>query len=74
MHDGKLLSDNEMESTESRGEKASIAVQAKGRTTRANVWTIIGFCIVGLIFSFFTPASYLRGEQTSSVFAEAPLS
>jgi hypothetical protein len=74
MHDGKLLSDNEVESTASRGQKALIAVQAKRRTIQANVLTVIGFCIVGLIFAFFTPTSYLRGEQTSSVLAEAPLS
>jgi len=74
MHDGKLLSDNEVESTASRGQKASIAVQAKERTTRANFWTIAGFCIVGLIVSLFTPTSYLRGEQTSIVLPEAPSS
>ena len=74
MHDGKLLVGNEAESTEPRARKAAIAIQAKEHTTRAHFWAIIGFCVVGLICSFFTPASYLRGEQTSNVFAEAPLS
>ena len=75
MHDGKLLSDNEVASTEARGQKASAAVDTRGRTSsRANFWTVIGFCIAGMICALFVPASYLRGEQTPATLAESPLS
>jgi hypothetical protein len=75
MHDRKLLSLNEVESTEARGQNASITADPQGRTTsRANVLAIIGFCIAGMICSLFVPTSYLRGEQTPAMFADAPLS
>jgi hypothetical protein len=75
MHDGKLLSDNEMGSTEIRGQAAPIAVQATGHlTSRANFWTIVGFSVAGLICSFFVQTAYLHMERTSVLLAEAPLS
>jgi hypothetical protein len=75
MHDRKLVSDNEVESAEARGRTAAIAADPAGRTTaRANVWTIVAFCIAGMICSLFVPASYLRGEQSPAMFVEAPLS
>ena len=75
MHDGKLLSDNEVESTGLRGQKASSAVPAKGRVTpRANFWTIVGFSVAGLVCSFFVQPSYLQMEQRSVLLADAPLS
>ena len=75
MHDGKLLANNEVESTEIRGGTAVTAAQMSGRRTpRANFWTVVGFCIAGLICSFFVPTSYLHFEQTPTLLAEAPLS
>ena len=75
MHDGKLLIDNEVESTENRGGTAAIAARMSGRRTpRANLWTVVGFCIAGLICSFFVPTSYLHFEQTPALLAEPPLS
>ena len=75
MHDRKLLSGNDLESTEISGPVAPIAVHATGRTnSRANFWTIVCFCIAGLICSLLVPASYLNVEQTSVLLAETPLS
>jgi len=75
MHDRKLLSDNEAASTEPRGQEASAAVDTRERaSSRANFWTVIGFCIAGMICALFVPASYLRGEQVPAALAEAPLS
>jgi CBS-domain-containing membrane protein len=74
MHDSKLLSDNEVGSTEIRGQ-TSVAVQAmKRQNLRANFWTIVGFCVAGLICSVIIQTSYLRMERTSVMLAEAPLS
>ena len=72
MHDSKLLSDNEVGSTEIGGQAASVVAQASGR--RANFWTIVGFCVAGLICSVIIQTSYLHMEKTSVMLAEAPLS
>jgi hypothetical protein len=75
MHDGKLLGDNGMESTEIRGQAAANAAQATGRlTSRANFWTIVGFSVAGLICSFVIQTAYLHMEQTSVILAQVPLS
>ena len=72
MHDSKLLSDKEAEITEIRGQAASIAAQESGR--RANFWTIVCFCVGGLICSVIIQTAYLHMEKTSIMLAEAPLS
>jgi hypothetical protein len=71
MHDTKLLGDREMGSAATIAQ-ASSAIQATAR--RSNFWAIVGFCVAGLVFSLFVPASYLHMEQTPSLLAEAPLS
>jgi hypothetical protein len=75
MHDSKLLSDNEVGSTGIRGQAASIVAQAGARRTlRTNFWTIVGFCVAGLICSLIIQTSYLHLEKTSVRLADAPLS
>jgi hypothetical protein len=74
MRDGKLLSNNEIESAELRGQTA-FGIQSTTRTgKRVNIWAIIGFCAVGLIGSLLVRSSYLHFEQTTTLLAEAPLS
>jgi hypothetical protein len=72
MHDSKLLSDNEVGSTEIRGQAAPVDAQAHGR--RANFWAIVGFCVGGLICSVIIQTAYLHMGTTSVVLAEVPLS
>jgi len=72
MHDTKLLSD-EMESAALNSPMATIR-SVEHTTRRANLWTVIGFCVFGIICSLFVPASYLHIEQTAALLAQAPLS
>ena len=72
MHDSKLLGDNEVGSTEIRGQATNVVAPASGR--RANFWTIVGFCVAGLLCSVIIQTSYLHMERTSVILAEAPLS
>jgi hypothetical protein len=73
MHDRKLLSDHELESTEI-ALRGLPAVPATGRApVRSNFWAVVGFCVVGLICSMFAPASYLHLEQTSTLITQAPI-
>jgi hypothetical protein len=72
MHDSKLLSDNEAGSTQIRGQAASVVTPANGR--RTNFWTIVAFCVGGLICSVIIQTSYLHMAKTSVMLAEAPLS
>jgi hypothetical protein len=72
MHDSKLLGDNEVGSTEMRGRAISVSAPESGR--RANFWTIVGFCVAGLLCSVIIQTSYLHMERTSVILAEAPLS
>lgn len=72
MHDCKLLSDNEM--AELSGRTAPAIQATKRGPTRANFWTIVAFCVAGLICALYVPSSYLHIEQTSALLAEAPLS
>jgi hypothetical protein len=72
MHDSKLLSDNEVGSTEIRGQATSVVAQASER--RANFWTIVGFCVGGLICSVIIQTAYLHMGNTSIMLAEVPLS
>jgi CBS-domain-containing membrane protein len=62
----------------SLGEKEnapSIVAQAGARRTlRTNFWTIVGFCVAGLICSLIIQTSYLHLEKTSVMLADAPLS
>jgi type VI protein secretion system component VasF len=74
MRDGKLLSDNEIESTQLRRQTA-FAIQSTQRTgKRVSLWAIIAFCAVGLIGALLVPSPYLHFEQTTTLLAEAPLS
>lgn len=72
MHDTKLLSDNDLERAAVIAQRSS-AIRPNGRApSRTNVWTIVGFCVAGIICSLFVPASYLHIEQSSTLTAEAP--
>ena len=74
MRDGKLLSDNEIESTQLRGLTAFTVQSTKRRGKRVGLWAIIGFFAVGLIVALLVPSSYVHFEQTTTLLAEAPLS
>jgi hypothetical protein len=74
MRGGKLLSDNEIESAQLRGQ-TDFAIQSTKRTSkRLSLWAIIGLCAVALIGALLVPPSYLHFEQTTTLLAEAPLS
>jgi hypothetical protein len=74
MRDGKLLSDNEVEKAESRGQPTFAIQSAKRRGKHANLWAVIGFCLAALIGALLVSSSYLHFEQTTTLLAEAPLS
>jgi hypothetical protein len=74
MHDRRLLSDNGTGIAELSGQAVPAIQATKRGATRANFWTIIAFCAVGLICALYVPSSYLHIEQTSALLAEAPLS
>lgn len=73
MHDTKLLSDNDLERAAITAQRSSAIRPASRVPSRANVWAIVGFCVVGTICSLFVPSSYLHIEQSSTLTAEAPL-
>jgi hypothetical protein len=73
MHDTKLLSDNDLERAAIAAQRSS-AIRPAGRVpSRTNIWMIVGFCVVGMVCSLFTPGAYLHIEQSSTLTAEAPL-
>jgi type VI protein secretion system component VasF len=74
MHDGRLLSDNEMEIAELTGQTVPAIQATKRLTGRVNFWAIVAFCVAGLVCALYVPSSYLHIEQTSVLLAEAPLS
>lgn len=73
MHDTKLLSDTDLDRAGITAQRSSAIRPASRVPSQANVWTIVGFCVVGMICSLFVPSSYLHFEQSSTLAAEAPL-
>ncbi|HZC54878.1 MAG TPA: hypothetical protein VE396_02365 [Xanthobacteraceae bacterium] len=73
MHDRKLHCDDELDGGEPSGFALPATPSTKRTTTRASIWAVIGFCVIGLVCSLYVPSSYLLLEQTAALLNQAPL-
>jgi hypothetical protein len=74
MHDTKLLSDSDLDGAAIIAQGSSTIRPAGRAPSRTNIWTVVGFCVTGLVLSLFVPAPYLHIEQSSTLTAEGPQS